>query len=331
MEHLEEVRLHYARQLQRWGTAGGRSIKTELLQVPAAANGGTALVRAEAMGRSGRSVGYGSADARLAGTSDPGRLLECAELLAKIDSLAESLKTMQSASGEASARRTTTPRPLGRRAILPFSIPADAIVRQQLDLKSPPQGEGARIYLYFHQLIQQMKQHSRQLRETDLGLLDQVAEFKHDVSFYTHPQALVMVSHAIEDEFVQKQLAQPFYAGFQYFSRARPQEPRYRAILHSAQRVVVFGLADLSLWFEPRLEAVPIAQGVTGLERFWFVATTGPDWTSALLAEHFDGTFSKSLTRRHYEGFWTFDPVIVERIIGTLDYARTLMPGAPQD
>ena len=204
--------------------------------------------------------------------------------------------------------------------------------RQRLDLSRPIQGEGVKIYQYFHQLIQQMKQQSRELRDADLGLLDQVSDLKHDLSFYTYAQALLMVSHSIEDEFVQKRLAQPFYAGVQYFSRLRPQEPRYRAILRSAQRVAVFGLPDISLWYEPRLESVPIelARG-TGLERFWFVVTKGPDWRdSALLAEHLAGSFTEPLVKRRYQGFWTFDPLVVERIVGTLDYARALMSGVRQ-
>jgi DICT domain-containing protein len=162
-------------------------------------------------------------------------------------------------------------------------------------------------------------------------LLDQVVQHGHDLSFYTYVQALLLASHAIEDEFVQKHLSAPFYVGFQYFSRLRPQEPRYRAILRSSQRVVVFGLADVPLWYEPRFECVAIdVQRGTGLERFWFVVTKGPDWNSALLAENLAGGFSKPLDKRRYQGFWTFDPVIVERIAGTLDYARALMPGARQ-
>src|SRR5689334_22436018 len=106
MIHLEEVRLHYTHQLQRWGGEGGRSMKTDLLQMPGPANGGTALVRVEALGPSGRSVGYGSADARLAGAHDSGRVLECAELLAKIDALAGALKTMPTSPGTITSGRT---------------------------------------------------------------------------------------------------------------------------------------------------------------------------------------------------------------------------------
>src|ERR1051326_7700202 len=98
--NLEDVRLRYARQLQRWGELGGRSVKAEVLQMPDAANSWTALMRVEALARANRSIGYGSADVGLLGSSDPGRLLECAELLAKVDALSIALKAMQAASGE---------------------------------------------------------------------------------------------------------------------------------------------------------------------------------------------------------------------------------------
>ncbi len=328
---LEEVRLAYARQLYRWGTLGGRSLKTELLQMPDVANGGTALVRAEAIGRSGRFLGYGSADAALVGSNDPGRLLECAEALAKLDALRSALATLKPKAAPVDSASGTTPAgaPRRSRAAFPFEIPAELAARQRIDLTQPPQGEGAQIYQYFHQLIGQMKRRSRQLKETDLGLLDQVTEQQRDMSFYTYSPALLMVSHVIEDEFVQRQLAQPFYAAFQYFSRVRPQEARYRAILRHAPRVVVFGLADAPLWPESRLEgaAIDLRLG-TGMERFWCVATMGPDWNTAMLAEHVAGDFTGSLSRRQYQGFWTFDPLVVERIVRTLDYARTMLPGA---
>jgi DICT domain-containing protein len=204
-------------------------------------------------------------------------------------------------------------------------------LRQQIDLGQPPQGQEARIYRYFHQLVQQMEQQSRQLQESDLGSLALGAGRRHDVSFFTYTQPLVMVSHAIEDEFIQKRLAQPFYVGVQYFSRLLPQEPRYRAILRSAQRVMVFGLDDVPLWNEPRFERVTLDLRLgTGLERFWIVTTRGPLWETALLAEHLEGDFSTALAGRRYKGFWTFDPLIVERIVGTLDYAAALMTGARQ-
>lgn len=338
---LEEIRLSYARQLHRWGSMGGRSLQVELIQMPDAENGGTALVRAEVVGIAGQFLGYGSADSRLIGSSDPGRLLECAELLAKQDALSQALKMTQPASGDLVSASPTRPvagdpvdtSPVARqqqrsRPFSPFTIPPDMVARQRIDLARPPQGEGAKIYQYFHQLIGQMKQQSRQLKEMDQGLVDQMADQKNDVSFYTYPQALLMVSHAIEDEFVQRQLVQPFYVGVQYFSRLRPQEPRYRTIQRLAQRLMIFGLADMPLWSDLRLESVALDLHLgTGLERFWWVVTKGPDWNTALLAEHLAGDFTRPLAKRQYQGFWTFDPVIVERIVGTLDYARSLMPG----
>ena len=90
--NLEELRLHYGRQIQRWGDLGGRSLKAEVLRMPGTATNGAALVRVEALARANRSVGYGSADAGLLGSNDAGRLLECAELLAKIDAVTVALK-----------------------------------------------------------------------------------------------------------------------------------------------------------------------------------------------------------------------------------------------
>lgn len=327
--NVEELRLQYARLLDRWGALGGRSVKADFLQVPNIGNKEVALVRVEARGQPGLFVGYGSADPLLLGSQEAGKLLECAELLAKLDALSTALRASQSTAGNARSGLSAEKALSSKRVRSPFDIPADLAAHQQIDLERRPQGEGARIYDYFHNLVEQMERRSRQLKEQDLRLLDQVAQHRHDLGFYTYTQALVMVSHAIEDEFVQKQLSAPFYAGFQYFSRLRPQEPRYRAMLRTAQRLMLFGIADWSPWYDARLETVPLdVQAGTGLERFWFVVVKGATWKSALLAEHLSGGFATPLSRRRYRGFWTFDPVIVERIAGTLDYARTLLPGA---
>src|SRR5579859_1106990 len=288
---LEELRLQYGRLLKRWSMAGGRGLKVDFLQAPGVGNNYLALARAEALGRSGKSVGYGSAHPGLVGSTEPGVLLECAELLAKVDALSAALRTMPPLQREVSHGQASVGAG-DRRTRLPFGIPPEVAARQQIDLTRPPQGEGAKIYQYLHSLIQQMEQRSRQIQAQDLGLLEQVAQHQHDLSFYTYTQALLMVSHAIEDEFIQKQITAPFYAGFQYLSRLRPQEPRYRAILHSAQRVLVFGIADWSPWYDLRLQGVALdVQRGMGLERFWFIATRGPDWNSALLAEHLAGSF----------------------------------------
>jgi DICT domain-containing protein len=147
-----------------------------------------------------------------------------------------------------------------------------------------------------------------------------------DMFFYTDLRTMNMVSHAIEEHVIAQRLDGEVYAGFQRLALLRPQLPRYRALVESARYVCVYGLNDLA--HAPEVAAFQHARLVrlvvdpqigTGLEWFWFVVVNHPQLQTAMVAQHVEGDlFAPRQSGRRYAGIWTFNPVLVDEIVGLL-------------
>jgi DICT domain-containing protein len=121
-----------------------------------------------------------------------------------------------------------------------------------------------------------------------------------------------VISHQIEDQIIQHQLAVDFFAGFQKFSNFPDQMRRYSRLGSLCRRVYVFGVADCQPPNVPGVEFVEIAP-TSALAREWFLLVDTPDFWSTLVAQEIDGKDPLSGGRR-YDGLWSFDEHVVDRI-----------------
>lgn len=147
-----------------------------------------------------------------------------------------------------------------------------------------------------------------------------------DATFFTDLHVMNVISHALEERAIETNLRCEVYAGFQRLSLMRPQVLRYRELVRVAEWVSVFGLRDdgadavIREVASPRLLPFAVApQFGTGLEQFWFVVISSPQFATALLARHVEGDlWARQQNTRRYQGFWTFDPSLVQQIVVVL-------------
>lgn len=149
-----------------------------------------------------------------------------------------------------------------------------------------------------------------------------------DVFFTSSVLGMQAVSHVIEDQAVSIGKFRRFYSGFQRFSKMRPQRERYEKVLGVGCPVYVFGIADDVLWTNPMLHPVsltPTPDGKNDLSRNWFVVLHNPDFVSmALVTRELPSTrrfssISERLVYRQFEGFWTYDQLLISKVVEILD------------
>lgn len=121
-----------------------------------------------------------------------------------------------------------------------------------------------------------------------------------------------VISHQIEDQIIQHQLAVDFFAGFQKFSNFPDQMRRYSRLGAICRRVYVFGVADCQPPVVPGVEFIEIAP-TSALAREWFLLVDTPDFWCTLVAQEMDGKDPISGGRR-YDGLWSFDEQVIDRI-----------------
>lgn len=164
------------------------------------------------------------------------------------------------------------------------------------------------------------------LASTSRALRAKGAVPTEDGFFYTDLHTMNIISHALEERAIAEALPADVYSGFQRMALVKPQLPRYRALLETAQYVYVFGLDDASGGSEvaalqhPRLIRFVIRPELsTALEWFWFVVLDHPRMKTALVAQHVAGDLWSNEQRvRQYSGFWTFDAALVDKVIDIL-------------
>jgi DICT domain-containing protein len=140
--------------------------------------------------------------------------------------------------------------------------------------------------------------------QTLLGHLDGTTFSSYDTS------QMVATSREIEDRAWRATTGQ-LHAGFQYFSALAGQESVYSRLAERDLDIHVYAAPDGT---EVDLPKVTVhAESVDEITDTWFVAFDGGDTPSdkcALLAEE--------RQPNAYYGFWTYDPDIVDRILGHL-------------
>jgi DICT domain-containing protein len=149
-----------------------------------------------------------------------------------------------------------------------------------------------------------------------------------DVFFTSSVLGMQAVSHVIEDQAISMGKFRRFYSGFQRFSKVRPQRERYEKVLKAGCPVYIFGLPDVELWQHPSLyptALTPASAGKISLSQHWFVVLHNPDFVSmALVTRELPNprrfsSASDKLVYRHFEGFWTYDQLVIGKVVEILD------------
>lgn len=144
-----------------------------------------------------------------------------------------------------------------------------------------------------------------QLRPTTLGSLS----FRYSFSV----QAMIQISHLIEDAVREQPGENDLHVCFQYFSRFKDQEARYQQIAQAAKHMWLYGAADAELAPLPQTTLVDITG--SPVVRFWYVIAYGPATMMTLLAEEHASPTGR---QRVYEGIYTFESNIAYKLIRLL-------------
>ena len=151
-----------------------------------------------------------------------------------------------------------------------------------------------------------------------------------DTYFYHGVPEMLLLSHLIQQALVAGGASCDLYLGCQRLSLLKPQSRRIRALLDTVNHLYAFGLNDArdqAVAEHPRLLRFSITpQQKTLLEWFWLVVVDHPRGPTALVAQQVGGSlWADSSDERRYSGFWTFDPALVQTIVGILqDAGRAL-------
>ncbi len=132
-------------------------------------------------------------------------------------------------------------------------------------------------------------------------------------------EAMIKISHIIEDAVIQTPRTAVLHASFQYLSRIVPQQARYQQVAQTAEGLWLYYAADadpataVSLLSMPRVFTIDTAD--TPLVNYWFVVAYGGGIHMTLLAQEIP---SLSGHERYYEGFYTFEADAAYQILHIL-------------
>ncbi len=154
----------------------------------------------------------------------------------------------------------------------------------------------------------------------------------HQIStcFTTSVLGMRAISQLIEER-ATSSTDKPFklYSSFQYLSRFKPQQERYRKIANNGSPVYVFGIPDAPIETYSNLIQVPIERTTdlnsSAMARFWFVVLDIPNSVSiALLSRELPSPLRRvngpsGLIYRNFEGFRTYDKSLIAQITDCLD------------
>ena len=99
-------------------------------------------------------------------------------------------------------------------------------------------------------------------------------------------EAMIKISHIIEDAVIANQGVADMHVSFQHLSRLRPQKARYNEIAQSVRGLWLYGVPD-----RVETESIPLPRTSivettdTILVDYWFVVAYGPGLGMSLLAE----------------------------------------------
>lgn len=146
----------------------------------------------------------------------------------------------------------------------------------------------------------------------DTSLFDIITQHTNQPLFTRHRSSLVKISREIEDGVIHNQVKARIFAGFQKLSFFVPHHRRYQHMAQYAESIWVFGLPDVTTPEIPGVQVVPLPDDAQFVGE-WFLIAEAEDYFSALVAKDLTG-FAVPNNQRLFEGAWTFDADIVQRL-----------------
>ncbi|MFQ3567115.1 MAG: DICT sensory domain-containing protein [Aggregatilineales bacterium] len=125
-----------------------------------------------------------------------------------------------------------------------------------------------------------------------------------------HRKTMNLMSYAIEDVTLIEKEPTRVFAGFQRFSRFRPQAKRYAQIAKLAQMTYVFGIPDVAPPSIPGITFVPLTSR-DQLAREWFLVSSNDAFACALVTQEITSEVTRD-SERMFEGILSFDVRLVE-------------------
>ncbi len=131
--------------------------------------------------------------------------------------------------------------------------------------------------------------------------------------------AMVKISHIIEDAVIHTPRTAVLHASFQYLSRIVPQQARYQQVAQAAEGLWLYYAADSdpaqisALLKTPRVFSIDTTD--TPLVHYWYVVAYGGGVHMTLLAQEIPSLGGKE---RYYEGFYTFEADAAYQILHIL-------------
>ena len=146
--------------------------------------------------------------------------------------------------------------------------------------------------------------------------------------------AMIKISHIIEDAIIGNPRVADLHVSFQQFSRLLPQMSRYRNVASAAKGLWLYGAWDIT----PEAigdvtqhdTTVLIDTADSPLLNYWYLVAYGPGVYKTLLAQEIPALSGEE---RYYEGFYTFQPDVAYQMAAILHqlYPKQVpVPVAPE-
>ena len=141
------------------------------------------------------------------------------------------------------------------------------------------------------------------------SLYELVERTRQDTSLYNNRQAMLIISHEIEEAIILSEVRARVFSGFQRMSRFIPQVQRYRKLAHFAETIYVFGIMDVKPPSISRIRYVPLKEG-DQLANEWFLVADSPNFYSVLATQETETQRDRSETPM-FRGVWSFDEELI--------------------
>ncbi len=145
----------------------------------------------------------------------------------------------------------------------------------------------------------------------------ELEKLKSDRFRYTlSVDAMILISHMIEDAAAQSQRPVQLHVCFQYLSRLQDQYERYSGLTPKLEGLWLYAVSDDRLPNWKKMTFIDLA-GHPFVD-YWFVIAYGAGVSMTLLAEEKKTELRQKITERVYEGLYTFDEQIAYKVLSLL-------------
>jgi len=147
---------------------------------------------------------------------------------------------------------------------------------------------------------------SKPEQKIKLGDVVQIPE--NDITHIFNNQAMLAISHAIED-LASEQRCGELISTFQQLENFQPQKKRYIGLANDLDAVRVWGCGEIPKSCQ-KIDFIPIFR--PELLKYWMVLYAGPEAHAVLVCRQVDR--SDQFNNKIFAGFYSFNPFLVESV-----------------